>query len=83
MGTLREAVKLEHREAERSKRGEANELGRGRQATKRVAEYRAEADELRRELVDAEAARYVTPLLAAASPPHTPNSSRQICPVCP
>ena len=62
MGTLREAVKLEHREAERSKRGEANEQGRGRQATKRVTEYRAEADELRRELVDAEAARYMTPL---------------------
>ena len=61
MGTLREAVKLEHREAERSKRGEANEQGRGRQATKRVAEYRAEADELRRELVDAETARYVRP----------------------
>ena len=78
MGTLREAVKLEHREAERSKRGEANELGRGRQATKRVAEYRAEADELRRELADAETARYVPP------PSSRPLiSSRQTCPVRP
>ena len=78
VGTLREAVKLEHREAERSKRGEANEQGRGRQATKRVAEYRAEADELRRELADAETARYVPP---PCSRPLI--SSRQTCPVRP
>jgi DNA repair exonuclease SbcCD ATPase subunit len=55
--TLKEAVKLEQREAGRSKRAEVNQAGAGRQAQKHAAEYRAEAEELRRTLADTEAQR--------------------------
>lgn len=55
--TLKEAVKLEQREAGRSKRAEATQAGAGRQAQMHAAEYRAEAEELRRLVADAEAQR--------------------------
>ena len=55
--TLKEAVKLEQREAGRSKRAEATQAGAGRQAQMHAAEYRAEAEELRRLLADTEAQR--------------------------
>lgn len=54
---LKEAVKLEQREAGRSKRAEATQAGAGRQAQMHAAEYRTEAEELRRALADTEAQR--------------------------
>ena len=75
--TLKEAVKLEQREAGRSKRAEALKGRDGKQAQKHAAEYRAEAEELRRTLADTEAQRDAEAQLRYETVRHSSHLAKQ------